>query len=421
LKLTISIRLCIALILTGLSLVGVGLLLAQDATATQTPAQAATLPPPLPTPIPIEELTCNLEYLLNLQSDLALALTNFGENVQDDPAQELAALFRVGEVYQQLALECGYIPPDAAARVVGTDIARILTTLETISGDPLNGQVLYNGEYGCAGCHEGANRVAPATEGTFTRVEDTRLTDPALAGYSAEQYLIESIVQPGHYVAPGHQNIMPNNFGERLTAQELADLLLFLESQDQLLSVLNPTRTEFAGELTTDVQVGQQPFAGRAGDVLIVTLDSQAFDPILRVLSPDGAELALNDDFGGTTNARVGPLPLPDDGVYILQIDSYDRQATGGYTLEVATYTGCGPVPVGIVRTTTQSVNLRANPNTDSDVAGSVTNDECFSIVGRASSNDWLLAQTPAGSVGWIVANFVEVAGDVNAVPILSN
>jgi hypothetical protein len=46
------------------------------------------------------------------------------------------------------------------------------------------------------------------------------------------QYLVESIVQPGHYIAPGYDNVMPNNFGDRLTLQDLADLLIFLESQD---------------------------------------------------------------------------------------------------------------------------------------------------------------------------------------------
>jgi hypothetical protein len=92
--------------------------------------------------------------------------------------------------------------------------------------------VLYNTEYGCAGCHEGDNRVAPATEGTYTRAEETRLADPALAGYSVEQYLVESVVLPGDYVVEGYQNVMPHDYGERLTLQELADLIRYLESQD---------------------------------------------------------------------------------------------------------------------------------------------------------------------------------------------
>ncbi|HEX2908394.1 MAG TPA: c-type cytochrome [Phototrophicaceae bacterium] len=103
-----------------------------------------------------------------------------------------------------------------------------------MSGDPLNGQLLYTSDtLACYGCHVGqAGKTAPALDGTFTRAEETRLADPTLTDYNIEQYLIESIVQPGHYTVPGYANVMPADFGARLTLQDLADLLLFLESQD---------------------------------------------------------------------------------------------------------------------------------------------------------------------------------------------
>ena len=149
-----------------------------------------------------------------------------------DAGQSLDKLFKVGEAYQELALSCGYIPADAATRTVGKDVARILKTLDTVSGDPINGQVLYDGDLGCSGCHLGDAPIAPPTEGTYTRIEEVRLKDPLLAGYTPEQYLVESIVQPTHYVVPNFKNVMINNFGDRLTLQDLADLLAFLESQD---------------------------------------------------------------------------------------------------------------------------------------------------------------------------------------------
>ncbi len=130
------------------------------------------------------------------------------------------------------------IPVDAAtaAPVEGTigaatDTAAIMTELANYAGDPNNGQLLYNGALGCAGCHT-AGLVAPATAGTWTRVETERLTDPALAGYTGEQYLAESITHPNDYVAPGFQpGIMPQNFADRITYQDLADLVAFLETQ----------------------------------------------------------------------------------------------------------------------------------------------------------------------------------------------
>ena len=111
-------------------------------------------------------------------------------------------------------------------------VARALGEMAELTGDPNNGQSLYNGSLACSACHNLAT-VAPPTEGTFTRVEDTRLADPALAGYSAEHYIVESILAPNAYVVEGYPaNNMPQNFGERLDAQLLADLVAYVSSQD---------------------------------------------------------------------------------------------------------------------------------------------------------------------------------------------
>ena len=43
----------------------------------------------------------------------------------------------------------------------------------------------------------------------------------------------ESILAPNAYISPGYPaNAMPQNFGERLDLQQLADLVAYLESQD---------------------------------------------------------------------------------------------------------------------------------------------------------------------------------------------
>ncbi len=182
---------------------------------------------------PAAALLCDPAALRDQQAQYAALLADFDAASQSDPAAALQTLFEVGAAYQTLALDCGYIPPDAAIRAVGTDVTRILNTLDTLYGDPLNGQVLYTGELACASCHEvGGGTVAPHTEGTFTRIEETRLSDPLLADYTPEQYIVESIVNPTHYVVPNYQPVMPTDFGERLTAQDLADILAFLLSQD---------------------------------------------------------------------------------------------------------------------------------------------------------------------------------------------
>lgn len=201
-----------------------GVLLAQP-TPTPTPAGPTATPQPV-------ELACDAAELLRQQLELAALLNELKLDNPDAAGVALDNLFNVGAAYQELALNCGYIPADAATRTVGTDVERILNTLETVYGDPLNGQILYDGDLGCAGCHISESKIAPPTEGTYTRVEEIRLADAALVDYTIRQYLVESIVQPAHYLVPNYQNIMLNNFGERITLQELADLVAFLESQD---------------------------------------------------------------------------------------------------------------------------------------------------------------------------------------------
>lgn len=201
---------------------------------------------------------CGSEELSTRQSVLAQYLSL---NFENDTELALANLFRLGALYQSLALECGYLPNEAEvesmlaqtldfvsvddmliAQSVGVDVEAILVELDALYGDPLNGQLLYNGlepalggvALGCSGCHENA-AAAPLTAGTWTRVNDMRLKLPRFADYSLRQYLVESIVQPMAYLSPDYTGLMPEFYGGQLTPQQLADVVAFLESQDQLL------------------------------------------------------------------------------------------------------------------------------------------------------------------------------------------
>lgn len=121
---------------------------------------------------------------------------------------------------------------------VGTETPteEIVAELANYEGDPQSGQALYNGALACAGCHLNA-AVAPVTEGTWTRAQEERLPLPEFEGYTPVGYLAESIIHPNAYVVPGYpEGVMPQNFGERLTYQDLADLIAYLASQDQPVS-----------------------------------------------------------------------------------------------------------------------------------------------------------------------------------------
>lgn len=122
----------------------------------------------------------------------------------------------------------------------GTNVEQILTRIadEGIEGDPIRGGAIYTSaepsgrgqRLGCSGCHVGG-AAGPETEGTWERTLNDRLNDPQLEGYTPEQYLIESIVQPTAYDVPGWSSAgMPGNFGQQMTLQDLADVVEYLRS-----------------------------------------------------------------------------------------------------------------------------------------------------------------------------------------------
>jgi mono/diheme cytochrome c family protein len=95
-------------------------------------------------------------------------------------------------------------------------------------GNPAAGKAVFTSS-GCGGCH------------TFTAAGATGKVGPDLndltaeaskAGEPLEAFIKESIVDPSAYIAPGYQDgIMPKTFGSSLTAQQLADLVAFLNQK----------------------------------------------------------------------------------------------------------------------------------------------------------------------------------------------
>ncbi len=119
-------------------------------------------------------------------------------------------------------------PTPAPGETVGTDLNVVLPTGDAARGDLLfHGKV--NGHYPCSACHSltaGQTLVGPSLGGIATTAATRK------SGYSAEQYIHESIVSPNAYTVTGfNQNIMPVTFGAQMTKQDLADLIAFLMTQ----------------------------------------------------------------------------------------------------------------------------------------------------------------------------------------------
>ncbi len=117
--------------------------------------------------------------------------------------------------------------PTAAFAAIGQDMESPLP-----AGDPARGEALFTGAQpapdgktlACNACHtvDGTVLVGPSLQGIASK--------PLPEGYDAlEYYLRESILKPATYKVPGFENVnMPENFGERLDAQSLADLIAYM-------------------------------------------------------------------------------------------------------------------------------------------------------------------------------------------------
>lgn len=106
-----------------------------------------------------------------------------------------------------------------------------------VTGDPENGQVVFttthetaSGVWACAQCHsvtpDEARLIGPGLWNVSIHAE-TRVE-----GQSAYDYIHESIVDPNAFIAPGDPpypaNLMPQNWEEVLTPEELNDLIAYL-------------------------------------------------------------------------------------------------------------------------------------------------------------------------------------------------
>ncbi|GAB4469534.1 MAG: cytochrome c oxidase subunit II [Anaerolineae bacterium] len=95
------------------------------------------------------------------------------------------------------------------------------------TGDAARGETLFAETYACTACHslDGSQLVGPSVQGLGQRA-GTRIS-----GYTPEQYLIESILRPCDYVVSGFTCVMPQNYGQQMEAQDLADLIAYLLQQ----------------------------------------------------------------------------------------------------------------------------------------------------------------------------------------------
>jgi mono/diheme cytochrome c family protein len=98
---------------------------------------------------------------------------------------------------------------------------------EPAATDPVaRGGQLYR-SLGCANCHEPnllGQRIGPPLDHVGTIAATRR------PGMTADEYLRQSILDPGAYVVPGYQDSMPRGLGRDLSPTDLDALVAYLLS-----------------------------------------------------------------------------------------------------------------------------------------------------------------------------------------------
>jgi mono/diheme cytochrome c family protein len=108
-----------------------------------------------------------------------------------------------------------------AQTVIGT--VPTSTQAAVPAGDAKAGAPLFKSN-GCDGCHI----FKPAGSHGTTGPDLDKLAQYAKqANQPLDQFTFESIKNPGAYVQPGYQNVMPN-FGQTLSDKQIADLTAYL-------------------------------------------------------------------------------------------------------------------------------------------------------------------------------------------------
>ncbi len=123
----------------------------------------------------------------------------------------------------------------------------------------------------------------------------------------------------------------------------------FLQGSGNAAEVITLNGTPIQGRLTSDSSLlpsdnsyyNAYSFEGRSGQQVNIEMSSSDVDSYLILLSPQGRDMAQDDDSGGERNARL-QFVLPEDGTYTVLANSYGTRETGAYNLKVAEGAGSG-------------------------------------------------------------------------------
>lgn len=99
------------------------------------------------------------------------------------------------------------------------------------------------------------------------------------------------------------------------------------------------TNSDCRSTLGTGSYVDRYTFNARAGQQFSIRLTSSAFDTFLLLYGPDGKVIDFNDDSNYSTDSTLPPevawIEVAADGVYTIEVSSFDAEETGSYRLAI--------------------------------------------------------------------------------------
>ncbi len=143
-----------------------------------------------------------------------------------------------GLLVMVLVAACGDDDADAATQAPATTQAATTTTRAVTVGDSERGRQIWDDGGGviegggCSECHslDGSELTIPAFTAPSWQGVSGRAGD-RVPGLSAEEYLRESILDPGAYVVEGYSDGMPKGFRFLLSEEDVDNLVAFLLTQ----------------------------------------------------------------------------------------------------------------------------------------------------------------------------------------------
>ncbi len=237
------------------------------------------------------------------------------------------------------------------------------------------------------------------TEAPITVIPPTVIAEPTLpptevptvapAPAQVEERFVTITAQYGVNARPN-----PSTEGDAIQVLEQNGEYLVLDSTAEWLQVALPT-TQLAW-ISSDPQ-----FVTVRAEMMDVTRANQFRAQVGAPLLEGGATAALPP---ATTAITATATPIAD--------------APPAPTVE-ATQIATDGAPISGTVNITAGLNARGTPDTAGELIALLPNQTVLTLTGRTANNEWLRTTLSETTTAWVFADFIEIGGDINAIPLI--